>query len=250
MDLLEALDKNDEKMREVKQEWVEANPDAPEMPIHIHFWRGDDHVACILTPLNGSQAIKVASLGASGFNATTMALTFESWVTTLENSPLTGKPWRQGEMNFIARTYPDAFEKGWLTEQMATSIHDREGNYYLSKHQFTVENQKVIWGDREVTPNVSPEGVPEGSEHPLKLAMDEPTMMQRITAMAGEDILVEAVLDTVIDAEERLFHCDMATLRALGEQDVVKGVFLYAEEGTERQKMIEDRADEIGLTRD
>ena len=64
MNLLEVLDKNDEKMREIKEEWVVANPETPEMPIHIHFWRGEEHVACILTPLNGSQAIKVASLGA------------------------------------------------------------------------------------------------------------------------------------------------------------------------------------------
>jgi hypothetical protein len=245
MDLRELLDANDEEMRHLKEEWVASKPENVELSIYIHFWRGDLQVASVQTPLDGDVAVRVAFTSAAGFNAEVMALTFESWVTELKESPLTGKAWRPGEMNFIARTDPQAAEKGWVSEQMATSIHDRAGNFLLSKQRFTVKDGTVIWGERTVT-----DMSVEEKDHPLQEAMTQQTMLERIIEMADEDVVTGVALNAITDTETRLFHCDMATLFALEEKGLATAVMLFAEEGTPRQQMIAERADEIGLSTD
>ena len=74
-------------------------------------------------------------------------------------------------------------------------------------------------------------------------------MMERIAAMAGEDVLVEAgAAETMIDIRDAAVPLRHGHLRALGEQEVVQRLVTVRREGSERQKMIEERAEEIGMT--
>src|SRR5881392_4158957 len=107
MSLEEKLTEIAEVMRGTKESWVATGPENTDLSMFLHFWRGDELVAAAQTPLDRDTGLKAGMLGARGFSATTMAITFESYQAVEPHSPMTGLDWRPGEMQYVFKTQPD-----------------------------------------------------------------------------------------------------------------------------------------------
>src|SRR6185503_18755085 len=145
MTLSEKLEMVTELMKKTKERWVSHEPDNPDLAMYLHIFRGDEPVITVQCPLDRDTALKAALLAAPGFSASDITLTFESYTTTHRKSPITGEPWMPREMQFVAQTVPDAFEKGWVNECLTTSAHSRNGEYALASQGYRIKDGKVEW---------------------------------------------------------------------------------------------------------
>jgi len=249
MDLSEKLQMVVDVMKDTKEKWVATEPESTDLAIYLHFFRGDELIVTLQCPLDRDTALKAASLGASGFCASTVSATFESYHTTLKESPITGKPWLPKEMQFVAETVPDAFEKGWVNECLTTSAHERGGKYAMASQPYLIKGTEVEWYEMK-------SGIPTGEAHEmtegvsgymfdsLQESIARPTIVDALEAQAKEDPMAAMVSNLIEDPERRQFHIDMATAKALEENELVVGVMLMAEEGSERQSWLSERLGE------
>jgi hypothetical protein len=244
MDLKEKTDSVVELMRGTKESWVEQDPKNPDLGIFLHFFRGDEVVVTIQCALDRDASLNAARLGAMGFNATTIALTFESYHSTLKKSPLTGNDWMHQEMQFVSETVPDAAEKGWVWPCLTTSIHERGGEFAMASTPYSITDDKVVWYEDKSLYLASSEPDSSGAGvmfEFLQDSMKEPTMEEKIAETAKKDATSQLMLDLVKDPEARLFHSDMATFRTLEERNLITGAVFSAEDGSVRKEMLKDR---------
>jgi hypothetical protein len=229
-------------MEEVKERWVAdpANEGQTDLSIYLHFWRGEEMVATVVCPLDRDTGLHAGLMGAKGFNATTMAITFESYHTELAESPLSGQPWRPHEMQYVFYAHP---EEDWVTECLTTSVHERDGAFVLHSQAFKIEDGHVIWGDSQLH-HVSSEDEITGNgvmfEY-LQQAMKEPLLMAELQKEGEKSPLAQLMLTLVNDPEEQYFHADAATARILMDRKLAITVMLGAEPGTKREEWIKER---------
>lgn len=235
MDLKEKTNLVAEATKHTKETWVASHPDAPDTGIILHFYRGDQQIAAVLCHLDRDVALKAALIGATGFNADTMAVTFESYHAMTAKSPLTGEHWVPHEMQFVAETYPD--RKDWVTECITIMVHDRSGQCLMHAMTFQIKDGQVLWDDDEHTTDQ----VDGYMFEVLQDAMARPKMGELIKKQANDSLVGALMAGLVTDEEARLFHCDVATAKALQERDLATQVMLAAEADSERQKWIMDR---------
>ncbi len=98
MSLQEKTNQITEVMKRTKEDWVATKPDNTDIAIYLHFWRGDDLVITLQCEVDRDKAMMAGDIGAMGFGADTMAITFESFHSSIGESPLTGQRWRPHEM--------------------------------------------------------------------------------------------------------------------------------------------------------
>ena len=135
-------------MKETKESWVASEPDNTDLAIYLHFWRGDEMVAMVQTPLDRDTGLEAGMVGATGFAATTMSLTFESYNSTLPESPLTGKRWEPHEMQYTFEAVPQNRIEHWVKECLTTTAHERGGEFGLTSLPYIIEGTKVLWPTR------------------------------------------------------------------------------------------------------
>lgn len=241
MDLTEKLAHITELMVKTKEDWVATKPENTDLAIYLHFWRGDDIVAAVICRLDRDTGLQAGAIGAGGFNADTMSLTFEGYHSEQKENPLTGKDWKPREMQYVAETVPEAKDRGWVNECMTTSIHDRSGNFGFHSKPFQVKGDEVLWHDDQDTLMTKADGGGDGVMFDyLQGVMSGPKMRDIITERAGKDTFLNALM-TNLDEEAQLFHTDAATVKALQEKDLAIGVVLSAEPGSEREQWIHER---------
>ena len=245
MGLKEKMDEVSEVMQRTKEEWVATDPDNTDIAIYLHFYRGDELVAAVQCPLDRDTALKAGQLGAAGFCADTMGITFESYHSDLPESPITGKRWVPKEMQFIAETVPDAFDKGWVSECITTTLHERGGGYILHSKAYRIVDGKVEWKDGTGTYDISSdneEGRGGGVMHEyLQHAMAMPTILEEMDRQAESDPNVALMNNLVADEEQRRYHIDVATFKAMGERKLAMSVVLTAEPGSRREEWLTER---------
>ena len=243
MDLSEKTQIVTDLMKSTKESWVERDPENPDLAIYLHLFRGDELVCTVQCPLNRDTALKAAHLAAAGFNASTITLTFESYHTELKESPITGKRWMPREMQFVAETHPEAWENGWVAECLTTSAHERGGGYELFSQAYRIKDGKVEWGDTKSVKHSNEQGDHEGGlmfDH-LQQAMATPTVEEQLEEQAKENPLAAMVAGLIEDPERRQFHIDMATAKALEDNDLAVGVMVLADDGSERAQWLAER---------
>jgi hypothetical protein len=244
VDLLEKLETIDGLTRKLKQEWVESKPENTDLGIYLHFYRGDDLAVAVQCELNRDTALNAGQLGAMGFNATTMAITFESYHSTLEKSPITGRRWKPQEMQFVSETYPEAWEKDWVHPCLTTTIHERGGGYGLRSQPYRLDGNELIWFEDKVitvsSEDVNDQGAGVMFDY-LQHAMANPTIEEQLQEAAKSDPMARVMAGLVTDAEARQFHSDMATLSSLEERDLITGVVFSADPGSKREELLRGR---------
>jgi len=229
-------------MRQTKQDYVATSPDNNDLLIYLHFWRGDEMVAAVATPLDRDKGLQAALLGSTGFAADTVSITFEGYHTTYANSPITGKPWMPNEMQFVYQTMPEATEKGWIIESLNTSIHQRGGAYLLQSQAFTISNGTVDWREESV---IDPHHeLTSGGGlmfDTMQDAISAPTIEERVAEAEDGGLNLAAKFAHAMDAETRQFHYDAACLAALQDRELAIAIILHAPRGSTRHRLIEER---------
>lgn len=251
MDLKERTLEIADGVKRLKTEWVDSNPENTDLAIYLHFYRGDEMVALVQCPLDRDNALTAARLGAIGFNASTMAIAFESFHSTLGTSPVSGKPWRPREMQYVFETDPMASEKGWVHSCITISVHERGGAWvittlpYRLKRKPPKKKKELTWlVDEELQLDSGEFGAGEGVMHEaMQNVMTMPTAIESMLEKMPE--LVD-MIEGILSEEQQLFRADMATHRTLLEHELATAVILYAAPGTERQKWLEERMGEAG----
>lgn len=237
------MDEISNLMKETKESWVASEPENTDLAIYLHFWRGDDLVVMVQCPLDRDIGLQAGQVGASGFGATTMSLTFESYTSTLKDSPITGEPWQPHEMQYTFEAVPENRTEHWVKECLTTTAHDREGEFALTSLPYMIEDGKMVWSDSTMTISSEAEGEGGGGVmfEWLQHAMAQPTIEEAIAKSSEDSELAALMSSLVTDPEQRLFHTDMATFRSLEERHLVTAAMFSAIPGSRRAEWIKER---------
>lgn len=240
MGLKEKTDHVVQVMKRTKEDWVATKPENTDLAIYLHFYRGDNLVATVVCPLDRDTALKAGMIGARGFNADTMAATFEGYHSNLPDSPVTGKPWKHMEMQYLAQTSQEAIEKHWVNECLTTSVHERGGGFAMHSQSFIVRDDKVEWleTDLELVTDDDTRGQGVMFDY-LQQSMAAPTVMEQIKADGST--ASKLMLALINDPQAQLFHSDIATISALKDKELATAVMLTAEPGSDREQWITER---------
>lgn len=251
MDLVELLDTVAGLMRQTKEDWVATGPENPDLAIYLQFFRGEEPVASAQCPLDAHRAVRAASIGACGFNTDALAMTVESYHSDLKVSPLTGNPWLHREMQYLAETDPKALADGVVNTCLITTAHERGGRFAVQLQPYRITDTTVEWLTAKYERFTSDDVATRGDGRimaELQQAMASPTALELMAADASKNQALYALLNALSDPEAQLFHCDMATMRALRDQDLVTEVLLFADEGTNREKWLSERMGDPSMT--
>lgn len=244
MSLKDKMDQITDLMKNTKESWVATRPENPDLAIYLHFWRGDDLAVMLQTPLDRDTALEVGHVGAAGFAATAMSITFESYHSTERISPNTGEPWKPHEMQYTVEAVPENKEKHWVLECLSTSAHERGGEYCFSSLPYWIEDFQVRWGEEQAiysTSNTEGESAQGYMFDYLQNAMSQPTLEEVMAEKAKTEPVYEMMSGLVPEPERRLFHTDMATFHSLEERKLVTTGMFAAEPGSLREELIKER---------
>jgi hypothetical protein len=244
LDLREKTDQITEVMKKTKEDWVATKPENTDIAIYLHFWRGDDLVITLQCEVDRDKAMAAGDIGAMGFGADTMAITFESFHSSEGVSPLTGQRWRPHEMQYVFEAEPRNAVEHWVDECLTTTLHERGGGYVLNSNGYRIVGTKVIWTEDQMF--VSSEEEKEGSAagvmfEYLQHAMANPTIETKIAEDAQTNPLTRFMTDSMDEPEQRLYHTDMATLTALNDRKLIQTALVGAEPGSLREKLLQER---------
>lgn len=244
MDLKEKVQAITEVMRTTKQDWVASEPENVDIAIYLHFWRGDELVATVQCPIDRDKGLQAARMGAAGFSADTLMMSFESYHSKLGQSPITGKSWAHQEMQYVFETDPEASAKGWVEECITTLAHERGGSYAMVSNGYGIEFGKVVWKEfQEFVVSSADDGNHAAGMmfEFMQSAMAEPTIEERFAEEAKKDPTMAIVNGLVSDPERRLFHMDMATFKAMTEQNCAVAAVFSAKSGSLREELLNSR---------
>ena len=244
MGLKEKMDQVSEVMRRTKEEWVETGTENTDLAIYLHFFRGDSLVAAVQCPLDRDKGLLAGRMGAMGFNADTMSITFESYHSSLRESPITGNRWMPREMQFVFENYPEAAEQNWVNECLTITMHERGGEFALYSTPYRIKDGKVEWqegGQYEL--RSGEEGSSGGGVmfDYLQDSMTGPTILTKLDEQSEVEPVVALMSSLITDEEARLYHADVATFQAMGERELATAVVLSAEPGSNREKWLTER---------
>jgi hypothetical protein len=244
LDLREKTRQIVEVMKKTKEDWVASKPENTDIAIYLHFWRGDDLVVTLQCDVDRDKAIQAGDLGAMGFGADTMAITFESFHSNTGQSPLTGEPWRPHEMQYVFEAEPRNAVEHWVDECITTTAHERGGGYILASNGYRIVGTEVIWTEEQMHLSSEDEdGSASGAMFDyLQHAMERPTIEKAIEEEEGKNPLTRFMADSLKDdPERRLFHIDMAALTSLNERGLIRSAMIGAEPGSLREKLLTER---------
>jgi hypothetical protein len=242
MSLDQKLDSLVETMRATKESWVATQPENTDLAIYAHFWRGEEMVASVVCHLDRDAGLQAAQIGARGFNASTVALTFESYNSELPESPITGEGWRPGEMQYVAQTQPQAFEKNWVHECITTSIHERGGGFALRGLPYRIKDHRVEWLEESLRLTSEEGGGGAGFMFELlQEAMEAPMLDDLLSDASEQDSALAMVLKVIADEEVKTYHADAATVQFLTDRQLIIAAMLSAEPGSKREQLLSER---------
>lgn len=243
MDLQEKTTQITEVMKTTKNDWVASKPENTDIAIYLHFWRGDDLVVTLQCEVDRDKAIQAGDMGAMGFGADTMAITFESFHSNEPKSPITGEDWRPHEMQYVFEAEPRNATEHWVDECITTTIHERGGGYVLASNGYRIVKDQVTWTEEQLyISSDDANGHAAGMMFDyLQHAMSRPTIEDAITKDAETNPISSFMGAQVTEPEVRLFHTDMATLTALNDRGLIQSALIGAEPGSVREELLSER---------
>lgn len=248
------LDKEIEAVRTHKIQWVTDNPNNPDAPHIIVFFRDAEQVAVAGTPPTREHTLETLRLGIFGFTADQVMFSLETYGSSLNENPVTGKPWEQGEMGVVYKEYPEYSARGEVYESLEVLCYDREGNWARYALKYYIRSNEVVWlGEDAVDSENHDVTVVRGYIH------DEVTsyFAERTMETAVEDEVENLNFDpetrdllekSKTDPKLRLIREvaeDSATLTMLYVKAKVLSAALIAKPGSDRQIQIDSRGSSL-----
>lgn len=202
----------------------------------VHFWRGEDLVSVVL-PLNHDRdlMLRFADVGASGFGADLVAISFDAYSAIVMKNPLTGEAWGGDEMHQAATKHKGR-ERGWLSDCISSIAVNRAGDQWSIQRRYRKEFPRVHWGDTTVFSSLE-DGLHGGGvmgDALVEAMVDLPTLDQLI-ARSGL-----TPMDLGLSADEARAHMDCATVKMFPKLGLEGLGLLHAEPGSTRAAIIEE----------
>lgn len=185
----------------------EAGADISTMLVAV---RGSESVAAVSCSIDNPQHAQVViRAAATGFSADVLLFTSDTFHTTLETSPISGKPWQRNEMNAVAEFY-EGREKGWVSDAIMVVAVNRAGDVSASTLTYKMAGRRLEWTGDDFN---SDEGDELGGvmARILREAMKEPTLSQSLDSNVREML--------AIDHEMAMIAQDLATCQTLAGLD-------------------------------
>jgi hypothetical protein len=205
----------------------------------INAYRGDDQIAAVVPAKhNRTLILQVFRACAIGFDADTLALTFEAYApatvlpdsyhlddpavieaaTRANTNPLTGQPWGPGEMGEAVKEH-DAIENGWIHEIIGVVCANRAGDTLSTQLPFRYSGHHLVWKDRQDIPRqMEAEGVMMDA---MIAAMQEPSAAQAVPYQPTEGTRAERdVLAAAIMMQK--YPCRVGLASGLAEHDRIR----------------------------
>lgn len=111
--------------------------------------RGDDPLALVTIKRHDPQVIlRAAGVCANGYDADLIGLVFETWHAFVGGNPITGQPWKSGEMQLVAEQH-DGIGQGIVSEAVCCMAANRAGDVGVRYLPFRmVGDRHVSWSDQ------------------------------------------------------------------------------------------------------
>lgn len=145
MKLQEALDIAVAVARRTKER--QARKEQTDLNAAIFCFRGD-HIVSEVYPSHGDNSetlLLCANMSAAGFDADIIVVAFETWGTESENNPLTGEPWKQGDLQAVVEQ--DGLAKGQISEAVIVLAANRAGDVLQQPLPYRIVRKRVVWQD-------------------------------------------------------------------------------------------------------
>lgn len=240
--LVERVTEISDLMKTVKTDWVAEQHENTDILIFVHLFRGDTMVAALQCPLDRDVALNACHLAAVGMAPDLLVVTFESWHSNREKSPITGEDWVPGEMAYVGQTYPEAKKEHWVNECLTTHGFDRFSEYALISTPYLIEGTEVTFEEAEVYDSHDADFKGAGYMHDvLAQVMQMPTVFDQIAEDEGPQATVIGILSDLMSETARWFHLDCAALKAMADKKLIVSAVLIAQDDPERQEMIANR---------
>lgn len=234
----EAMRRATAHARTVKEEHVrrvKGKVGRTDIMTFIEFYRGDDVVAVLWHQPDRDTMLDAVWLGAAGFSADVVAVTMETFHTTLSENPVTGRTWGSGEMAEVAAEH-DGLAKGWVVETLVTEVANRAGDSRQVLQGYVIAGRTVEWVDEQDSEEMGAEVggvVPET----ILAAMNNASLAQEIARL-------EITPDRLgLSGERMQTHADIATVKVLEAKlgHAYPMVMLWAPPGSVRAQIIRER---------
>jgi len=234
-----------EAMKEMKKEWVASEPEQTDLAMLVHLFRGTEPIAALQCRLDRDITLQACHLAVAGMAADQVVIGFESWTTSHMTNPATGKEWEHGQMSELGSD-PEAVAKGWVKECLSVTGYDRKKNSTIVSIGYQITGTEVVFDEPVVMLSDDEEESWANAgggymQDAMLHAMSLPSVLEQAQTMEGPKFELMRDLMGTLGPEAVFFHIDCATLRTLGERELILGAVLLAEVGSERERMIEER---------
>jgi hypothetical protein len=195
------------RLRESKEKIVHDTPEDPDSPTVIEVFRNEQRIATMMSAPDRDLMLLLIKFSIIGLKADRIMFSFEGVTTKHPVNPGTGKPWGEGEIQKVLQNKPDYWVDGLIEETILTSVWDRNGQMAASVHRFSVEGQKVIWGEETISYDGEDKTGMKGG-----LVPDEIASYWRETTIHDEAMaIVKKEIEEMSEAE-RLVRMDIAVM--------------------------------------
>jgi len=230
-DIKEIANSLSKAIRDTKMDSAKADPEDCQLNIYMHVMRGNHSADTILIGFDRDKSLHALNIAAAGMDADYISLSYEGWVCEQEINPDTGEGWGEGEMHEYVQKHG---KDGVVGEGITTYVVDRNQEVAFRAQPYTQHGPEIEWHDDRAEAVTGAGGyIPET----LKRIMAQPKftdLIPEVMKAMGDDL----------GEERRLFHQDMAILRAISEQELIFGASLMAEKGSLREQLIRERFEE------
>lgn len=210
----------------------------------IQGWRGLAPVVVMFpVDVDRDQALRAAFICATGFGCDTIAMTTDAWTAASDTNPVTGKDWRQGEMQDVVHNH-QGIEKGWIKESLTTQAVNRAGDVAGTHQGYTATMRRsalgivswsLVW-DEAVALGV---GGVEGSRNEGLIVRELVAYMNRRTSGQFLASLGVTGAQFGLDEVEAQAHADCAIVKALTMAGFEGAVMLMSDDDR-RAKILDE----------
>lgn len=203
-----------------------------DIPATLTCYRGATPVAAVQPTGGREDYVQAARIGAYGFRADVVSLVNDSYHTTgpagqagpRPTNPITGRAWEPGEMQRVALEH-DGVARGLVSEGIIVTVANRAGDLAAASIGYRRSGAHLLWGEEDTLLDGAVSGYIPAS---LRALMAEPDMGTVFYRETGLDVSGE-----VADA-----WADVATALRVTGSGRGAVVMLYAEPGTERERIV------------
>lgn len=240
----EALGKAMETAKAVKEQAVKRHGGESEdswISTAVTGYRGGEPVVVLFArDLSRHVVVNLGSAAANGYRCDVVSLVFETWWTSLQTSPVTGRPWAQDELQEVAENHQGR-EKGWVTDCLMVCVYNRAGDSETGSMAYRAAGRRVEWLEEKTGRS----GEWGGSVHEAMLKIMSATDLVQALATYGIGVppgMSPEQADAVLDC--------MVTGQLAGNPEIPDHVAaLYARAGSHREQIIKQRLPDCTVKR-